>query len=159
MIRPRYDRNRVSDCASCTRRANCIGCNNDNMTNRSGDHDSDRSWDRSCDRSCDRNDRCSTQRKANTCNSTANSCEAERLLTLIRRLDFALVETNLYLDTHPYSRTALAYFERLSCERKQAVERYEANYGPLTAAANASHDEWLWSTGAWPWQIDKESKR
>ena len=98
-----------------------------------------------------------TQCNAQKVNGVA--CEGEQLLALIRRLDFALVETNLYLDTHPYSQSALRFFERLLCERNQAAERYEAAFGPLTATGNGARDEWTWSTGAWPWQIDKESKR
>ena len=105
------------------------------------------------------NDRYAAQCGADARNSTANPCEEARLMALIRRLDFALVETNLYLDTHPHSCTALKYFERVLDERNQAVARYEADFGPLTAGGNGARNEWLWSTGAWPWQIDKESKR
>ena len=102
---------------------------------------------------------CRTEGRAVPTGTNESPCEGERLLALIRQLDFALVETNLYLDTHPYSQKALQYFESLLKERNQAVLRYESNYGPLTAAGNGARNEWLWSTGAWPWQIDKESKR
>lgn len=92
-------------------------------------------------------------------NCANNTQEAERMMTMIRRLDFALVETNLYLDTHPTNRAALSYFQRLLKERTQWANRYEAEYGPLTAAGNGARTEWAWSTDAWPWQLDKESKR
>ena len=91
-------------------------------------------------------------------NTAYNSADAERLLTLIRRLDFVLVETNLYLDTHPCDRTAISYFERALREREQAATKYEKMVGPLTAAGNRVRDVWLWSTESWPWQTEYESR-
>ena len=171
----RYSRNRLSDTscarrmsyerngggASCNRRenANTCECGRERTPSYTdGSRETVIPYGYDCNR--ERESRC----RASECGATArqengNACEGEALLTLIRRLDFALVEVNLYLDTHPYSRTALNYFERLLCERKQAADRYEATFGPLTAMAGGMHEEWTWSTGAWPWQIDKESKR
>ena len=149
----RYNRNRFGEDESCPRRAytqNNRGCA---CTDKCRENNTAR-----CERDDGQRGNCSC-RTAQCASVPTNPCEAERLMTLIRRLDFALVETNLYLDTHPHSRTALNYFERLLHERNQAAERYETAFGPLTATGNGMRDEWTWSTGAWPWQIDKESKR
>ncbi len=154
MMRSRDYRNQVGNNCSCARR--------NNTCDRWGDARRDDDNRTGCGRerayACE-NDRRTAACNASARNSTSNPCESERLMALIRRLDFALVETNLYLDTHPHSHAALKYFERLLCERNQAADRYEAEFGPLTAMGNGDRNEWLWSTGAWPWQIDKESKR
>ena len=42
----------------------------------------------------------------------------EKLLSEIRALSFALVETNLYLDSYPENAEALAYFRRVRDELK-----------------------------------------
>ena len=146
----RYNRSHLNDTVSQMRYSNC-GCNrtNGNGTCRKQEISS----------TCVR---CENQNRTTQCNARKEpplACEGERLLSLIRRLDFALVEINLYLDTHPYSQTALRYFEQLLCERNQAAKQYETTFGPLTAATNGMRDEWMWSTGAWPWQIEKENKR
>ena len=142
MMRSPYGRGRIGDCTSCQRRANGERNGTTFTCNENGNGNP-------CKMAS-----CTTPR-----NEGVSPCEGERLLALIRRLDFALVEINLYLDTHPYSRTALNHFERILRERNQAAERYESAFGPLTAMGNGTRDEWMWSTGTWPWQIDKESKR
>ena len=149
----RYNRSHMNDTSSCTRSTSCERSNGCPSCNR-------RESRTACERNQERENRCrAAQCAANVRRESQSTCEGEQLLALIRRLDFALVEINLYLDTHPYSRTALNYFERLLHERNQAAERYEATVGPLTAMGNGTRDEWAWSTGEWPWQIDKESKR
>lgn len=150
----RYSKNRLSD-TPCARRMSYERNGGGASCNRSkGPNPHDQSCQCALENRFGTAERMKESRKENS-----NACEGEALLTLIRRLDFALVEVNLYLDTHPHSRTALNYFERLLCERKQAADRYEATFGPLTAMAGGMQEEWTWSTGAWPWQIDKESKR
>lgn len=167
----RYSRNRLSDTpcarrmsyerngggASCNRSENTNACEGNRFRTPSC-HENAIPYEKGCQ--CARENRFGTaERMKEARKENGNACEGEALLSLIRRLDFALVEVNLYLDTHPHSRTALNYFERLLCERKQAADRYEATFGPLTAMAGGMQEEWTWSTGAWPWQIDKESKR
>ena len=38
-------------------------------------------------------------------------------LQRLRELEFALLETNLYLDTHPNSRKALDYYKKVKAAR------------------------------------------
>lgn len=75
------------------------------------------------------------------------------LLHQIHAYDFALIEINLYLDTHPCDQEAL---EKLAClrrERNERVAQYEQQYGPLiVTAADATGDGcWAWVNNPWPW--------
>ena len=70
----------------------------------------------------------------------------------IRALCFVKVELELYLDTHPYCRTALDYYHRTVDELKRLTEEYENTVGPLTAKGVVDNDQWTWVNGPWPWQ-------
>lgn len=74
---------------------------------------------------------------------------------LARRIDaveFALVETILYLDAYPENRGALEYYQSLSNERARLIEQYEKTVGPLTACGNKSNTSWDWVKTPWPWE-------
>lgn len=85
-------------------------------------------------------------------NGTNRTCAAK--LEKIRALDFALQETVLYLDAYPQNRQALNYYHQLIKQRKQMMEDYEANCGPLTMYGNTSQNSWDWINGPWPWEHD-----
>ena len=74
------------------------------------------------------------------------------LLNRIRTVDFALVETILYLDAYPENRQALNFYHALNNERRRLTEQYEKTVGPLTATANRSTTEWDWVQSPWPWE-------
>lgn len=78
--------------------------------------------------------------------------EREQLLNLVRMYDFALLETALYLNTHPKDATALAYYQRNKALGEQARAAYEARFGPLTKKGNNSTTEWQWINDPWPWE-------
>lgn len=82
----------------------------------------------------------------NTCKSRA------KLLKKIQIHSFALVETKLFLDGHPYCKKALEYFKCQKALHDKYVAEYEATYGPLTAHAVTDCDEWKWVQGPWPWE-------
>jgi spore coat protein JB len=77
--------------------------------------------------------------------------ERETLLKSIMTATFAAIDYNLYLDTHPDSKMALAKFKDYVQRTQALTERYEAKYGPLTAAANAKMDTWKWIENPYPW--------
>lgn len=56
----------------------------------------------------------------------------EKLLAWIDQVSFAVVEMNLYLDTHPEDEDALAFFREKVELRKEALKQYAEQYGPLT---------------------------
>ena len=76
-------------------------------------------------------------------------------LQRLRELEFALLETNLYLDTHPNSRNALDYYQKVKAARDIMYEDYVKNNGPMFAA-DVRQDNWSWVDMPWPWQNDME---
>lgn len=82
----------------------------------------------------------------------------ERLAMLkeIQELEFAAVELNLFLDTHPQDQAALRDYQAVSEKLLAARKRYEEMCGPLTATwpGAASHRQWLWIQEPWPWEIE-----
>ena len=78
----------------------------------------------------------------------------EKLLCEIRTLSFALVEMNLFLDSYPEDREALAYFRRVRDELKKKTEAYEAAYGPLTVLGAKADGRWDWTDSPWPWESE-----
>ena len=81
-----------------------------------------------------------------------NISEREKALNTVRELAFAAHEINLFLDSHPNNRMALRYFRKYCDEMKKAVAAFEESYGPLTANANTSCEEWAWVKRPWPWE-------
>ena len=79
----------------------------------------------------------------------------EALLKKIQALSFAKVETELYLDTHPDSKSALDYYRGVLNQLDAAMTEYQNKYGPLFAEGVVG-DRWSWVDGAWPWQLDTE---
>ncbi len=78
----------------------------------------------------------------------------EKLLNEIRELSFAALETNLFLDGHVNNSEAMKYFNKVTKELKEKTEKYEAEYGPLTASGNKGDNQWQWATAKWPWQME-----
>lgn len=72
----------------------------------------------------------------------------------LQELDFAIVETALYLDAYPTSQQALAYYHKLMAEREQIAQSYHTGCGPTTAWDNKSTTDWDWIKGPWPWAYD-----
>lgn len=75
------------------------------------------------------------------------------LLSRIREVEFAIVETVLYLDAYPDNRQALAFYQDLLNERNRLVDQYEKTVGPLTATGNRSNTSWDWVKNPWPWEF------
>jgi len=76
----------------------------------------------------------------------------EMLIKRIAGTDFAIVELNLYLDTHPYDDEIN---EKLNTYREKSTQlrkEYEMLYGPLTPNNNEKN-QWGWISDPWPWNI------
>ena len=77
------------------------------------------------------------------------------LLQDLMDLEFALVELNLYLDTHPEDMRALGIFNRLSCQFNAVKDEYEKIFGPLVNFGHSpSEGSWRWLDRPWPWEIN-----
>ena len=72
----------------------------------------------------------------------------------LQKVDFAIIETALYLDAYPHCRAALDYYAKLIDERHKIVHALAEAGMPVSAHHNASCDSWDWVDGPWPWQFD-----
>ena len=76
-----------------------------------------------------------------------------KLIKEIQIASFAVVETNLYLDTHPYDEIALAALEKYSDMRKAAIKEYEALYGPIFPFnVDCGDNCYKWVKEPFPWE-------
>ncbi len=79
------------------------------------------------------------------------------LLRRIHAVDFALVELNLFLDTHPCNQAALQQFHAYQAQRTALIEAYEAQFGPYEVTVDrVQGDTFNWVKGPWPWEYGKE---
>lgn len=79
--------------------------------------------------------------------------EQADMLTKIDALSFAMIDLQLYLDTHPTDRNVLNLFNRYREEKINRVKAYEAKYGPLTIDSDSLNNyPWSWIDNPWPWE-------
>ena len=78
--------------------------------------------------------------------------ERKMLMIKIKQYDFALRELNLYLDTHPNCRRALALFDKYRSLTETAENEYVQKYGPITPEQSNDESHWSWIDGPWPWE-------
>ncbi len=75
-------------------------------------------------------------------------------LSKIRELQFAVLETNLYLNTHPEDMRVLKLHNEFATELCMLTQQYQENYGLLRANFSEAEFPWQWIEEPWPWQID-----
>ncbi len=78
--------------------------------------------------------------------------EKQKLMEAVYTNGFALDEARLFLDTHPHSREALDFYKQKSRIYQQALDLYEARFGPIRPENGAIGDQWSWGLGPWPWE-------
>ena len=74
------------------------------------------------------------------------------MLQAVNQAGFAVIEANLYLDTHPCDTEALSYFNQMSQAYQQAKAAYETQFGPLNARNVPENAYWTWVSDPWPWE-------
>ena len=75
------------------------------------------------------------------------------LLREVQMAQFSLVETNLYLDTHPCDTEALEALEYYNEKLANAIEKYEEQCGPLYASSDSSAP-YEWVKKPFPWELE-----
>lgn len=75
------------------------------------------------------------------------------LMNKIMQYDFTLKELNLYLDTHPNCRRALAMFAKYKKLREEAVKEYTEKFGPIIPEQNNNTQQWDWVSEPFPWEV------
>lgn len=76
----------------------------------------------------------------------------EQLMRQIQNVGFAVNDLNLFLDSHPDDKDALAYFKELSGQYDALVANYTGHFGPLTVTDTENSDYFDWIATPWPWE-------
>ena len=79
--------------------------------------------------------------------------EREALLYQVMQYKFALIELNLYLDTHPNDKEMIKLYNKYLKTEKQMCDKYEGMFGPLTVDSEYLNDKWSWNKSLWPWEV------
>ena len=75
------------------------------------------------------------------------------LLMKLTALDFAALDTQLYLDTHMNDKKALENYNTYIAEAAKLRKQYETEYGPLMSfRSNSSDDKFAWPDEPFPWE-------
>ena len=89
---------------------------------------------------------------ANGMQMNCSSCDS--LKKKLQTVDFAIIETVLFLDAYPKNMQALEYYHKLVGERKLLEKAINEKCGPITNMSNESRTEWNWVSSPWPWEAD-----
>ena len=80
------------------------------------------------------------------------SVSCQNLKKKLQMVDFAIIDTVLYLNAYPKCAQALEYYHKLVKEREILEGAMKEKCGPITAMTNQSRSEWTWPLGPWPWE-------
>lgn len=78
--------------------------------------------------------------------------DKQKAMQKVQTAAFALVEANLFLDSHPENSEAIAYYEKYLKLYKEAVADYESKYSPINHRGAVKNGKWAWTTTPWPWE-------
>lgn len=79
--------------------------------------------------------------------------DKKKLLDDIRKLKFATVDLNLYLDNFPDNKSALTAYNDYTNQLMCLKEEYDKNYGVLTNfGGGKSGYPWSFINEPWPWE-------
>lgn len=82
------------------------------------------------------------------------SCNNSDAAELLRESRFALIDSAMFLDTHPNEAAALEYYRRKQQKFEQAKAEYQSSMGPLDIfGVDVSSGGWSWTDEPWPWQL------
>ncbi len=81
--------------------------------------------------------------------------EQEMLLRKIATTDFAIVELNLYMDTHPDDKEVNMKLNDYREKSMRLREKYQEKYGPITSKS-MEDNRWGWIADPWPWNNEGE---
>ena len=74
------------------------------------------------------------------------------ILKQLTVLDFAAVDLQLYLDTHPDDDEALEQYNNTVMQADVLRADYESKYGPLFSFRSLGGDKYRWIDNPWPWE-------
>lgn len=75
----------------------------------------------------------------------------EELLMQLMALDFAAIELQLYMNTHPRDKRGLDKYNQTVLQAAQVRAEFEREFGPLTSFRSVNEQRWKWIDDPWPW--------
>lgn len=87
-------------------------------------------------------------------NPPTHDTECE-MMKQIQEIGFAVVDLNLFLDTHPDCTQALELYTKLAATLKSLKNDYQSRFGPLYATDSNKDTpfDWVEQGRKWPWEI------
>ena len=81
-----------------------------------------------------------------------------KMLRRINAYDFALLDLQTYLDSHPADRRAMQLRQMYKKQRQELIGEYEMRFGPYVVTRDdvPDGDRWTWTHDPWPWDIQME---
>ncbi|MBR0423449.1 MAG: spore coat protein CotJB [Clostridia bacterium] len=79
--------------------------------------------------------------------------EREMLINRIAALDFAIVELNLYMDTHPDDTEVNMKLNDYKEKSMELKNEYQEKFAPLSSKS-IEDNRWGWIADPWPWNND-----
>lgn len=76
--------------------------------------------------------------------------EREMMMRRIATLDFAIVELNLYMDTHPNDIEVNSKLNDYKEKSDELKREYQEKYGPITSKT-IEDNRYGWIADPWPW--------
>lgn len=77
--------------------------------------------------------------------------EEQYMLLDIQKLEFAIYDLSLYLDTHPNDPVALYKHKSLTNQLMQLKRAYESRFGIMSIMDHEPGETWRYVNGPWPW--------
>lgn len=82
--------------------------------------------------------------------------EREILLKKISTYQFAMLDLQLFLDTHPNDTKTLEKMKEYRETLAPFVKEFETKFGPLTKNMSSTN-QWRWIKGPWPWEKEEDN--
>ncbi len=80
--------------------------------------------------------------------------DRETMLRRIAALDFAVVELNLYMDTHPFDSDVNEKLNEYKHKSKMLKEEFQKKFEPLSPNSKEKN-RWGWISDPWPWNNER----
>lgn len=80
--------------------------------------------------------------------------DRQKLLRKLQAADFALIDTVLYLDTHPADKDALDCYDKYQRVSDELRAEFTSRYGALENSDVNTGDYFEWVNNPWPWEME-----
>lgn len=83
-----------------------------------------------------------------------SGCDRRKAMMSVYEWGFVLVETALFLDTHPEDAAALEYYAEAKEKYNAAVAFFSKKFGPLNLTSVQNDNYWTWGAMPLPWEME-----